>query len=153
MAVGEAGRAHFQMYAADARSDVHWRLLSANNRDLGRGVVGYRDPESCLLSIKLIVISLDGLEMQVRRRESSEWRWTLGTDGEAIVVGAHGYDRQVRCHQAVRQFLDCASTASVSPAVVVSGARRWGTASSALAAAPVRTRPIASARLDISTGS
>jgi hypothetical protein len=100
------GQAHFQLFAAQAQSAVRWRLLSGNNRDLGRSVESYPDAASCLVAIKELVVMLDVLQPQVRRRGPNQWQWALLIDTRAVVSGAHAYDRQVRCDQAVRQFLE-----------------------------------------------
>jgi hypothetical protein len=119
------GQAHFQLFAAQAQSAVRWRLLSGNNRDLGRSVESYPDAASCLVAIKELVVMLDVLQPQVRRRGPNQWQWALLIDTRAVVSGAHAYDRQVRCDQAVRQFLEHAATGHVGETLTVSGARRW----------------------------
>lgn len=120
-----SGRAHFQLFASDARATVRWRLLSGNNRELGRAYAAHPDAESCLLAVKDFVEVVDELTVQVRRREGDGWGWALLADGRCVVTCGHSYDRQVRCEQAVANFCDLAATAALSSGVVVTASRRW----------------------------
>jgi hypothetical protein len=129
---GEPGRPHFQLYTPALSNEVWWRLLSANNRDLGRSVSSHPDTDACIASLNALLLGLDTLEPLVRRRHSTEWRWQLCADGDPVIDGAHGYDRQIRCEQAARQFVRHAATAVVSPTLVMTGRRRWTGASGAL---------------------
>ena len=46
---------HFQLYGPAPTAAIRWRLLSGNNRDMGRGVVAYRDAEACGAGIREIL--------------------------------------------------------------------------------------------------
>ena len=135
--------AHFQMFSMTPQGEVRWRLLSANNRDLGRGVVAYPDASACQVAIKELVVELDALQMQVRRRGVNQWQWALLDGADVVVLGAHGYDRQVRCDQAVRHFVEHAALGHIADNLVLAGARRWMSASASqrpLSIGPVRGR-------------
>jgi hypothetical protein len=118
------GQGHFQLFAVDDRSEIRWRLLSANNRELGRGCEAYPTVENCLLAIKHLVAQLDELVAQTRRREGNQWQWTLVAGSQPIVVG-HAYDRQVRSQEAATRFLRDARDARVGEHVTFTGSRRW----------------------------
>lgn len=120
-----SGPAHFQLFGADSRGHIKWRLLSGNNRELGRSTLAYPDAELCQLAIKSFVETIDDLAPQVRRRGATGWAWMLLQDDEPVVSSGHPYDRQVRCEQALATFCDLARTAWTGTVVVVSGARRW----------------------------
>ncbi len=135
--------AHFQMFSLTPQGEVRWRLLSANNRDLGRGVAAYPDAGACQVAIKELVVELDALQAQVRRRGPSQWQWALLAGADVVVLGAHGYDRQVRCDQAVRHFVEHAALGQIADTLVLAGARRWTSASASqrpLAVGPIRGR-------------
>jgi uncharacterized protein YegP (UPF0339 family) len=131
-------QAHFQLFATDGHAEIRWRLLSANNRELGRGVVAYPDAEACLLAIKQLLIALDDLQSRVRRKDGL-WQWVLLADNEHVVLGSHLFDRQVRCELAVSQFRSFARGAKPAEGVMLTGARRWNSA--AAVRRPLQDRP------------
>jgi hypothetical protein len=141
------GQAHFQLFAQDDRSDIRWRLLSANNRELGRGCETYRTAENCMLAIKHLIGQLDDLVPHIRRREGNLWQWSLVIASVPIVIGAHAYDRQVRSQEAASRFLRDASDARLGERITLTGSRRWvrppvGGASLGLSTATPLDRPI-----------
>jgi hypothetical protein len=122
---GPATRAHFQLYAESFTAPVRWRLLSGNNRDIGRCAAEFADRESCLLGIKRLLHSLGETQSVVRRAAGNQWIWSLSLRGEPAVVSGHSYDRQIRAEHARQQFLQHAPIATVTETVMVSAARRW----------------------------
>jgi hypothetical protein len=128
----DAGRPHFQLYTPASSSEVWWRLLSANNRDLGRSLLSYPDTETCIVALQGVIVALDALRPLVRRSSATDWRWQLCDDDSAIITAAHGYDRQVRCEEAARKFLQHAAVAVISSTLVMAGRRRWTGASGVL---------------------
>lgn len=50
-AEGRVSGVHFQLYALALEGPVRWRLLSGNNRDLGRGPTPYLDMASCIMGL------------------------------------------------------------------------------------------------------
>jgi hypothetical protein len=118
------GGAHFQMFAATDQGEIRWRLLSGNNRDLGRGVAAYADAESCRLGIKQMLAVLDELVPQVRRGDHL-WQWSLLAEQLPVISGGHAYDRQIRCEQALAQFRTQARDARPADSVMLTASRRW----------------------------
>ena len=129
-------QAHFQLFATDTCSPIRWRLLSGNNRELGRCLATYVDIESCLVAMKIFVESAIEMTGQVRRREGGGWAWTLSSGSETIVVCGRSYDRQVRCEQALANFRHLAAVAEASNGIVITASRRWSHSSQG-------TRPMA----------
>jgi hypothetical protein len=119
------GIAHIQLFASTYSSPLRWRLLSGNNREIGRGVAEFADEEACRLAVKHLQNGIDGFESSVRRSASSEWTWELTTSGEPAVRSGHPFARQIRCEQGLLQFLRHVVEADVGHTVLVSGARRW----------------------------
>lgn len=120
---------HFQLYAPAVGPAVKWRLLSGNNRDMGRGVLTYRGAAACSAGITEVLRWLDELDPIFVPDGNNSWRWFLRYKGEPIVTSGHAYDRKVRCKEGHEQFLRHAPEAQIKDDVVVSSARRWATAS------------------------
>lgn len=118
------GRAQFHLFATADNSPVWWRLLSGNNRELGRGTNCYIDVESCILATKQFVLVLDELAGVVRRREDG-WAWWLSAGDQALATCTRTYDRQTRCEQALVHFRQLAADAVTSNGAVVTASRRW----------------------------
>jgi uncharacterized protein YegP (UPF0339 family) len=116
--------AHFQIYGASPRSPLRWRLLSGNNRDIGRGVDEFPTPESCHEAIASLRKVVGEMEV-VLKRIGHEWTWQL-VDGDApVVIAGHNYDRKIRCERALDQFVQRAASAPTSPKIMLSATRRW----------------------------
>ncbi|HEY3088481.1 MAG TPA: hypothetical protein VGJ59_10515 [Jatrophihabitantaceae bacterium] len=117
---------YFQIFAASASAPLRWRVLSGNNRELGRSFETFPDTEACRQAIGDLRLALDLLLPQVRREGRDRWLWELRrADGAVLVVAAHPFDRQVRCRKAVDQFLLDARLAPVAESVLVTAARRF----------------------------
>jgi hypothetical protein len=117
--------AHFQLYGAGPSDPVSWRLLSGNNREVGRGSATYHDAEECLVGIKDLVARISDVTVLVRRFGLRSWRWSLMQDGVLVAYSAHLFDRRIRCEQAARRFVIDAPTALINPVVALSNTRRW----------------------------
>jgi hypothetical protein len=116
---------HVQLFSQTANAPVRWRLLSANNREIGRGVDEYPDAESCRVGVKVLQSIVDELDGIVRRTSSHEWAWQLRQDGQPIALSGRGFDRLIRCEQGLAQFLRSLRDAHIGPTLMVSDARRW----------------------------
>jgi hypothetical protein len=115
-----------QLFARTANDPVRWRLLSTNNREIGRSAEFFADVESCRLAVKEVQTAVDELLPVVRRADANSWIWQVVRDGRAVAVSAHGYDRQIRCGRGLTHFLQEIRTAAISAEVMTSHARRWG---------------------------
>jgi hypothetical protein len=129
-AVDAVGGGQIRLFAATAASEIGWRLLSRNNRECGRGVDTYADAESCRIAVKELQRDIADLERRVRRAEPNRWLWELQLDGVPVAVAGHAFDRLIRCEQAAAQFVSQLAEAQVSPGVVYTAARRWGSVAS-----------------------
>jgi len=127
---GARGLSQVQLYAATSDAPVHWRLLSGNNRENGRGLDSYSDFESCRIAIKELQCYAVDLERRIRRAEPNRWVWELQLDGVPVATAGHAFDRLIRCEQAVAQFVVQFADAVVNPVVVVTATRRWGSVAS-----------------------
>lgn len=120
-----ASSACFQVFAASSTAPLRWRVLSGNNREMARSRETYADSETCRRAIRDLLSGLDGLLPQVRREGRHRWTWELLRDGDVLVVAAHPFDRQVRCRNAVDQFLQDVRLAPIAATVLVTAARRF----------------------------
>lgn len=119
-----------QLYAATAAAPVRWRLLSGNNREVGRGAGEYRDAETCRLAVKELQSGVGDLEPVVRRATTTTWTWQVVRSDELIALSGRSFDRLIRCEQSLTHFLSRLADAELGETVMVSQARRWRTAGS-----------------------
>jgi hypothetical protein len=115
---------HFQMFAGSGKAPVRWRLLSGNNRELGRSAYAFDDAEACRTELEKLLADLDVLEPRLRLLAAHRWCWELLRDGIVVAIAGHPFERQVRCRQVLQQFLRDAPLASTSEAVVIGTYRR-----------------------------
>jgi hypothetical protein len=121
---GRGGGPHFQVYTEQDGSAVNWRLLSGNNRDLGRGVGHHSSVDKCRAAIAELVEALGTLQGMLRPGRENRWVWALRNGATIVAVSGHQYDRQLRCEQARQQFLDYARLADIGGVVMHTSARR-----------------------------
>jgi hypothetical protein len=121
-----AAGCHVQLFAQTATSAVRWRLLSGNNREIGRGAESFPDVESCLVVVKDVQNQAEELAGSVRREDRHAWQWQLMLGARVVAVSAHGYDRLIRCERGLAQVRFELRNALVSPSLMISQTRRWG---------------------------
>lgn len=141
-ALGPAHSAlHFQLYQRGVGSPVRWRVLSANNRDMGRCVLDYADEAACRKGISQFLGSLDALVCGLVRAADNRWTFRLLQGDELVVTSGRGFDRRTRCELAASRFLELVPTAEMRPGVALLAASRR--ASQAERADPVRRPNVA----------
>ena len=116
---------HIQLFAADAGAPVRWRLLSGNNRDLGRGVAAHPDVESCVLAVKEMQARLTLLTPRVRRLTTGGWAWDLLDGTTPVASCGKRFDRSIRCEQGLDYFVTRLANATVRGPLMLSASRRW----------------------------
>lgn len=84
---------------------VSWRLLGANNRELGRGAAVYATETGCLGVISRVQTWVTACVPSVIVRPSGQWCWQLRLDGETVAVSWRVYHRQRECRYNLGQFL------------------------------------------------
>ena len=120
---------HVQLYGTDPNSPVRWRLLSANNRDMGRGAGLFNYDEECRLAVKQLQADAAELAARTRRVGPSKWEWEIVLRDAAVATAGRSFDRQIRCEQSWSQFLAHFATAPIGENVMLSDSRRWRTGS------------------------
>jgi hypothetical protein len=114
------------MYRLGESGLVHWRLLGANNRDLGRGAAAYPGADECRVAITRAVASMSALE-RVIARKADRWNWRLRERGHDVVVSGRSFENRRTCDEACHRFV-AAATASAAPTQV----KEWQSPSSTL---------------------
>jgi hypothetical protein len=108
---------------------VAWRLVSGNNRELGRSAVYLWGSDACLEAIDSLTRALHRAQPRLSLSpDSGLWGWVLSLDGEPVAMSGRGYYREREARYSLDQFLVAAPAADVSPGVrpVVWGADAVG---------------------------
>jgi len=92
-----------------ARRDgqVTWRLLGANNRELGRSARSYPDQSGGWQAIERLRAGVARAEPRLSiLTPRGNWGWQLLLDGEEVAVSARLFSRLRECRYSVEQFLE-----------------------------------------------
>lgn len=100
----------------DGRLGVTWRLLSTNNRDLGRAARMFPDVESCQAALRYLRSRLPSAAPVIARSDRTRWAWRIVLAGEDIAVSSRSYHRRVHCEYACTVFLGLVPDAGVTDA-------------------------------------
>ena len=84
---------------------VAWRLVGANNRELGRSPNTYIDLLACADSVSVLRRSIDGAQSTVAVDPSTGcWFWRLESVDGPIAAAGRAYQRQRECQYSLEQF-------------------------------------------------
>jgi hypothetical protein len=96
-----------------------WRLLSPNNRQLGRSVATFDDVDSCLAAVRHLVAELAELEpVIVRTSRPVRWSWRALLHDEPVAVSARTFESERQAGRTLDIFLADAPLASVAAGVL-----------------------------------
>jgi hypothetical protein len=108
-----------RLAGAAAGGGVGWRLLGANNRELGRSAGSYPDAESAHKSIARVRGLADGGEAHiVHDRATGLWAWQLDDSGSLVANSGRGFRHERECRYNLDQFRAAAPSAPASDAEV-----------------------------------
>ena len=82
-----------------------WRLLGANNRELGRSAYVYTDTADALLAVQALRATAALLTMNQERDAAGQWRWWAALDGTLVAVSGRGFRRAQDCLLNEEQFV------------------------------------------------
>ncbi|HEY5455188.1 MAG TPA: hypothetical protein VIJ96_06950 [Acidothermaceae bacterium] len=83
-----------------------WRLLSANNRELGRSYSTFPDTSACAHAVAVLRTRIRDAEPSiVAGLRTGWWHWEVSVDGAAIAISARSFTRQRECEHNLEQFL------------------------------------------------
>ncbi|MFC6236584.1 hypothetical protein [Longivirga aurantiaca] len=97
------------------RGGVGWRLLGANNRELGRSALAYADAEAALAAIGDVrVLAAGGGAHIVHNPTTGRWAWHLITAYDLVVAtSGRGFRHERECRYNLEQFRAHAPSATV----------------------------------------
>jgi hypothetical protein len=97
-------------------AEVTWRLLSSNNRDLGRAAGTFADAAACLVTVRRLQRRVhESVAIQLRAGRVA-WTWRVRLDGADIAVSSRTYQRRVQAESACAVFLGLVPLATVADA-------------------------------------
>ncbi|MEY9962020.1 hypothetical protein ABIA33_000041 [Streptacidiphilus sp. MAP12-16] len=105
------GHARFLIVTRPARTDTFeevrmaWRLLSANNRELGRSLTDFLDEDSCREAVAWLRDNVErAASVMCTVQPSAMWGWRLDIDERPVALSARAYRRQRECRYNLAQF-------------------------------------------------
>jgi hypothetical protein len=121
-APARVGGPHFEIYSR-GQDGVHWRLLSANNRDGGHSGSGFPDFDACRTALDELLGLLGELRPTYNLTADHRWDWTLVRNDLVLARSARSFDRRLRCMAASEWFLETAPTAVIRSALRIAPLR------------------------------
>ena len=115
--------ARFQFFTRQPAT-VEWRLISANNRELGRCPTPFGSLADCVAAALALQAMIDGLTEAVFPVGRSGWRWRLLLDDNVVATASRSFPRRVECTSTLAQFRRLAGDAPVVP-TLHTFARSW----------------------------
>jgi hypothetical protein len=111
--------ARFELYQVPATeiantAGVTWRLLSSNNRDLGRSALSFPDMRSCQLMVRRLQLMIDKVVVVQLRAGRVDWSWRVRLDGADVAVSSRTYQRRIQAESACTVFLGLVPGAAVA---------------------------------------
>jgi hypothetical protein len=94
-----------------------WRLLSNNNRDLGRAVSIFEDVDGCLVAVEHLRRNAGRATPVSLRAGRADWTWRVQVDQVPVAVSSRRYQRRVQAEYACGVFLGLVEEANVMNAV------------------------------------
>jgi len=83
-----------------------WRLLSANNRELGRSYSTFPDTSACAQAVAVLRTRMGDAEPAiVAGLRTGWWHWEVRVDGGPIAIAARSFTRQRECEHNLEQFM------------------------------------------------
>jgi hypothetical protein len=95
---------------------VAWRLLGANNRELGRSPIWYPDVESCREAVRALKREIGGMTTAISSvgMPGGAWSWRLVVSGTAVAVAGRPYHRQRECAYNLSHFVAAVPDARIA---------------------------------------
>jgi uncharacterized protein YegP (UPF0339 family) len=103
-----------------AGTGIGWRLLGANNRELGRSASAYPDAEAALDGVGHVrEIAVLAQAHIVHDSSNGMWAWQVhDSDGAVAATSGRGFRHERECRYNLEQFRSTAPSAPTSDTVV-----------------------------------
>ncbi|MFB7515206.1 hypothetical protein [Streptomyces sp. NPDC056144] len=97
---------------------VTWRLVGANNHELGRGPDLHGGHTACRAAVGQLREGLDRAVPHVTMAPTTgAWTWQLALDERCVAVAARSFRRQRECRHSLQLFLVAAAEGQVAAGV------------------------------------
>lgn len=90
---------------------VTWRLMSANNRSIGRAVRDFPDVDSCMSAVRELRGQLASATCVTMRDGPRHWMWRVRVGAAEQAVSSRRYERRVQAKNSCESFLELVRTA------------------------------------------
>ncbi|MEU9340070.1 hypothetical protein AB0D74_02440 [Streptomyces sp. NPDC048278] len=101
------------------RRPVGWRLVSANNRELGRCTRSFEDLVACEATVvRLRERVTEVRALFVMADAPGAWTWRIELDGRDVATAGRSYQRQRECQYNVKLFLAAVPVAQLGEGLV-----------------------------------
>lgn len=98
---------------------ICWRLLSPNNRQLGRSADVFDDLSSCVRAVELLLSGLEDAEPLVTRHTAPvRWTWRILEGNHVVAMSGRSFEAERQANRTLDNFLTSAVLASVVPEVM-----------------------------------
>lgn len=92
---------------------VGWRLIGANNRELGRAANPNWSVDEARQAVREVQLAFDRSLTRLSWSTVEGWSWQISLDGDVVAVSDRGYRRQRECAYSVELFRERLPTAEV----------------------------------------
>ena len=97
------------------RIRVGWRLIGANNRELGRSPAAYASLRECRAAVGRLKEGVEQLRVGFQISGTTmTWTWRLELDGQEVATSGRPYQRQREAHHNVALFVAAVPLAEVN---------------------------------------
>ena len=99
---------------------VMWRLLGANNYELGRSASPYDGGDAADAAVEALLAHFNDLVAAIEAApDGSRWQWRLFSGGLPVAISRRSFQRERECRYNLAQFL------AIAPNAVLQGHPRW----------------------------
>jgi hypothetical protein len=96
-----------------------WRLMGANNRELGRSVSSFPAYSECLDAIAQLRLGAERLTTSAfANSRSGRWGWRIDFEGQAVAACGHWYEREREARSSLSNFATALVIAEIAEGVM-----------------------------------
>jgi hypothetical protein len=115
-AAPEDGASHSQQLHVATPMRICWRLLSPNNRQLGRSAEEFGDLTSCRRAVEGFVLRLDASEPLLTRHTGPvPWTWRVLQGNRVVAISGRSFETRRQAARTLDNFLSSAPLALITP--------------------------------------